>query len=73
MDWLYRDDECPSLREVRGTFLLNIVLLFCVAVEPYLFYVLSEGQNSLLEFSSSVYALDVEAMLFIWLAWCAYS
>jgi uncharacterized membrane protein len=51
--------------EVRGTFLLNIMLLFCVAVEPYLFYVLSEGQYSLLEFSSSVYALDVGAMLFI--------
>jgi hypothetical protein len=23
--------------EVRGTFILNIVLLFCVAIEPYLF------------------------------------
>jgi hypothetical protein len=51
--------------EVRGTFLLNIMLLFCVAVEPYLFYVLHEGEASLLEFSSSVYGLDVGAMLFI--------
>jgi hypothetical protein len=51
--------------EVRGTFLLNIMLLFCVAVEPYLFYVQSEGQFSLLEFASSAYAVDVGAMLFI--------
>jgi uncharacterized membrane protein len=51
--------------EVRGTLLLNIMLLFCVAVEPYLFYVLSEGPFSLLEFASAVYALDVGAMLFI--------
>ena len=51
--------------EVRGTFLLNIMLLFCVAVEPYLFYVLVEGKVSLIEFASSAYALDVGAMLFI--------
>jgi hypothetical protein len=51
--------------EVRGTFLLNIALLFCVAVEPYLFYVQAEAQSSLLEFASSVYALNVGAMLFI--------
>jgi uncharacterized membrane protein len=51
--------------EVRGTFLLNIMLLFCVAVEPYLFYVVVEGKSSLVEFASSVYALDVGAMLFI--------
>ena len=24
--------------EVRGTYVLNVMLLFCVAVEPYLFY-----------------------------------
>jgi hypothetical protein len=51
--------------EVRGTFLLNVVLLFCVAVQPYLFYVLSDGPPSLLQFASSVYGLDVGAMLFI--------
>jgi hypothetical protein len=51
--------------EVRGTFLLNIMLLFCVAIEHYVFYVQSEAQSSLFEFSSSVYALDVGAMLFI--------
>ena len=51
--------------EAPGTFLLNVMLLFCVAVEPYLFYVQSEGQTSLLAFASSVYAVDVGAMLFI--------
>jgi uncharacterized membrane protein len=51
--------------EVPGSFVLNVALLFCVAVEPYLFYVLSEAQPSLLAFASSVYALDVGAMLFI--------
>lgn len=50
--------------EVRGTFLLNILLLFCVAVEPYLFYVQSEAQLPFLAFSASVYALDVGATLF---------
>lgn len=52
--------------EIRGTFLLNITLLFCVAIEPYLFYVLTQNQFFvLLDFASSVYALDVGAMLFI--------
>lgn len=51
--------------EVSGTFLLNITLLFCVAVQPYLFYVLADDQSSLLGFASSVYALDVGAMVFV--------
>jgi uncharacterized membrane protein len=53
--------------ESTGNFLLNVMLLFCVAVEPYLFYVQSEAQPSpsLLEFASSVYALDVGGMLFV--------
>lgn len=51
--------------EIRGTFVLNIVLLFCVAVEPYLFYVLFEGPFSLLDFASSVYAFNGGAMMFI--------
>jgi uncharacterized membrane protein len=59
--------------EVRGTFLLNIALLFCVALEPYLFYVLQAGPLGLpsavvsifLDFASSVYAVDVGVMMFI--------
>jgi uncharacterized membrane protein len=52
--------------EVRGAFLLNIALLFCVAIEPYLFYVLQlESTLGFLDFASSVYAVDVGAMMFI--------
>jgi hypothetical protein len=51
--------------EIRGTYLLNAVLLFCVAIEPYLFYVLQRSQFSLLDFASSVYALDIAAMMLV--------
>jgi len=51
--------------EAPGTYLLNVILLFCVAVEPYLFYVQQEAQRPFLEFAAAVYALDVGAMLFI--------
>jgi uncharacterized membrane protein len=51
--------------EVRGAFLLNIALLFCVAIEPYLFYVVTQEEPPLLEFSSSVYGLDVGTMIFM--------
>ncbi len=50
--------------EIGGIFVLNVTLLFCVAVEPYLFYVL-QSNFSLLDFSSSIYALDVGAMMLI--------
>ncbi len=61
----YTRTMADLLFEVRGTFVLNIVLLFCVAIEPYLFYVLQAGAFALLEFASSVYAIDVGAMMFI--------
>jgi hypothetical protein len=51
--------------EVRGAFLVNVALLFCVAVEPYLFYVLDASPFSLLDFASSIYALDAGAMMFL--------
>jgi uncharacterized membrane protein len=52
--------------EVRGAFLINIALLFCVALEPYLFYVLQlQTTLGFLDFASSVYAVDVGAMMFI--------
>jgi uncharacterized membrane protein len=57
--------------ENRGTFVLNIMLLFCVAIEPYLFYELFQAPLSLLDFASSVYAVDAGAMMFI-LAGLAY-
>ncbi len=51
--------------EVTGTFFLNVVLLFCVAIEPYLFYVLEESNSTLQGFASSVYGVDVGAMMLL--------
>jgi uncharacterized membrane protein len=46
--------------EVGGALILNLVLLLCVALEPYTLYVLDSTQNlSLLEWSSFTYAVDV--------------
>src|SRR5215471_6222373 len=39
--------------ETPGTLLLNLVLLFCVALEPFLYYVLFQtSSNDFLDFSS---------------------
>jgi len=44
----------------------NIVLLFLVALEPYLFYVLQSVQSlDLLDAASAAYALDVGGMFFM--------
>ncbi|MCI4371451.1 MAG: DUF1211 domain-containing protein [Thermoplasmata archaeon] len=51
--------------ETPGTYLLNILLLFFVAIEPYLLYVMFTGPLDLLNFASSVYALNYGAMLLI--------
>jgi uncharacterized membrane protein len=52
--------------EIPIILFLNLVLLFCVALEPYLFYMLmnSAAQN-LLGFTSVGYALDVGFMFMI--------
>jgi hypothetical protein len=52
--------------EVRFVLLTNIVLLFLVALEPYLFYVLQTVQTAGLADAASVaYALDVGGMFFM--------
>ena len=57
--------------EIPGTFILNIVLLFCVSIAPYLFYELvlvqtvTQASLSFLGFASSLYALDAGAMMVI--------
>jgi uncharacterized membrane protein len=49
--------------EVPGALLTNILLLFFVAIEPYLFYVLtSAGSPGLADAASVAYALDVCGM-----------
>jgi len=55
--------------ETRGTMILNLVLLFCVSLEPYLLNQidtnLMEQVSSLLDYSSFLYAIDMAAMMFI--------
>lgn len=49
--------------ETRGLVILNLVLLFVVAIEPYLLYVLVyNGGNGIGEPASVLYAVDLAAM-----------
>lgn len=49
--------------ETRGLVILNLILLFVVAIEPYLLYVLAYyGGNSVGEPASVLYAIDLAAM-----------
>jgi len=60
--------------EVQGAFIINIVLLLCVALEPYLFYVLFQTppENDVLLYWASIgYAVDVGA-IFLMLAGLCY-
>lgn len=52
--------------ETRYAFFLNLVLLFCIVIEPYLLYILSAYNSfQLADFSSSLYALDLGSMFCI--------
>lgn len=66
MAWLgYRRTVVTLPHETQGTLIVNIALLFCVSIEPFLFYVLVSSSTPFLEFASTVYAVDVGAMLFL--------
>src|SRR6267143_1725470 len=54
-------------QETSGAVSLNLLLLFCVALEPYLFFVLQSKPSDLsfLDWASFGYALDVGAMFLI--------
>ncbi|MDA4116965.1 MAG: TMEM175 family protein [Thaumarchaeota archaeon] len=57
--------------EVPFALFLNIVLLFCVAIEPYLFYVVQSAQTlGVLDAGSVAYALDVGPMFLVLSALC---
>lgn len=50
--------------ETQGTVFLNLALLFCVALEPFLYYVLFQTSDPVfLDFVSSAFALDTGAMM----------
>jgi uncharacterized membrane protein len=67
MIWLLFSQTISILpSEVPSALFLNLVLLFCVALEPYLFYLLMNGATqNLLSFTSVGYALDVGVMFVI--------
>lgn len=54
-------------QETGGAVSLNLLLLFCVVLEPYLFFVLQSKPSDLsfLDWASFGYALDVGAMFLI--------
>jgi uncharacterized membrane protein len=62
--WLGYTRVLPLLSfETFGPLLLNLVLLFCVALEPFLYYVLQTASSTYLEFWSSAFALDMGGMM----------
>lgn len=48
--------------ETRGLVVANLVLLFVVALEPYLLYVFAYGPRDVGELASVLYAFDLAAM-----------
>jgi len=65
--WLLFSRTMSALpSEVPSTLFLTLVLLFCVALEPYVFYMLmNNATQNLLSFTSVGYALDVGFMFVI--------
>jgi len=65
--WLLFSRTASALpSEVPSTLFLTLVLLFCVSLEPYLFYMLmNNATQNLLSFTSVGYALDVGFMFVI--------
>jgi uncharacterized membrane protein len=55
--------------ETRRAFILNVIMLFLVAIEPYLFYLVSSFdhviKNDLLDHASTFYALDMAGLMAI--------
>jgi uncharacterized membrane protein len=49
--------------ETASTLSLNLGLLFCVALEPFFFYVYQTAPAAFLDFSSAAYALDTGSMM----------
>ena len=67
LTWLLFSQTISVLSDEGSSALfLNLLLLFCVALEPYLFYLLMNGATqNLLSFTSIGYALDVGIMFVI--------
>jgi len=67
LTWLlYSQTMSVISSEAPSVLFLNLVLLFCVALEPYFFYVvMNGGYQNLLSFTSIGYAIDVGFMYVI--------
>ena len=67
LTWLFFSQTVSMLSDEGASALsLNLLLLFCVVLEPYLFYLLMNGATQdLLGFTSIGYALDVGIMFMI--------
>ena len=55
--------------ETRRTLVLNVLMLFLVVVEPYLFYLVSlvghAGERGIIDYASVIYALDMGGLMAI--------
>jgi uncharacterized membrane protein len=67
MNWLAYSRTIAVLPiESQSALYLNLVLLFCVALQPYLYYILVSTQSlTQVNFESSAYALDVGTVFVI--------
>ena len=66
MVWLSFSETMRYLStEVSSVVLLNLMLFFCVVLEPYLFYTLMNSNGQLLIVTSNVFALDLGFMFFV--------
>jgi uncharacterized membrane protein len=66
MVWLAFSETMRYLStEVPSVVLLNLMLFFCVVLEPYLFYTLENSAGQLLIVTSDVFALDLGFMFFV--------
>jgi len=66
MIWFaYRRAVVTLPHETQRTLIVNVALLFCVAIEPFLFYVLVAGSGAVTGAASIAFALDVGAMMLL--------
>ena len=66
MVWLSFSETMRYLStEISSVVLLNLMLFFCVVLEPYLFYTLETSQGQLLIVTSDAFALDMGLMFFV--------
>jgi uncharacterized membrane protein len=61
----YSDIISENEVETKTDFQLNLALLMLVAIEPYLLYLLGQDEPSILNFSSTAFAIDIGLIMLI--------